>query len=99
MSRVEGKTKATGPFQAEQERDSLGELIEFDSDSPHRCAGIGIYIIEGGKTVKATRCTHINEGISASFLEGLVNGLFESGIYKRNDRQDKVSTGLTLGQS
>ncbi len=68
MRRVEGETTATGPFQVEQERDSLGELIEFDSDSPHRCAGIGIYIIEGDKTVKATRCPHINEGISASFL-------------------------------
>jgi hypothetical protein len=46
MRRVEGETTATEPFQVEQERDSLGELIEFGSDSPHRCAGRGIYTID-----------------------------------------------------
>ena len=46
MIRVEGETTATGPFQVEQERDSLGEIIEFDSDSSHRCTGIGIYTID-----------------------------------------------------
>ncbi len=99
MSRVEGETKAADPFQAEQERGPLGELLEFDSDSSNRCAGIGIHIIEGNKTVKATRCTNINERISTSFLEGPVNGFFEIGISKRNDRQDKVPTGFPLCQT
>ena len=68
MSGVEGEMKAANPFQAEQERGRLGKLVEFDGDSSNRCAGIGIHIIEGNKTVKATRCTDINEGISTSFL-------------------------------
>ena len=99
MVRVGRKTKDAGPFQVGLERGPDDDLIELDSDSSNRCAGIGIHIIEGDKTVKATRCTNINERISTSFLEGLVNGFFEIGIAKRNDRQDKVSTGLPLCQT
>ena len=42
--------------------------LEFDCGTSHRCVGKGIRIIDGDKTVKATRCTNINEGISTSFL-------------------------------
>jgi hypothetical protein len=42
--------------------------LEFDCGTSHRCTGKGIRIIDGDKTVKATRCTNINEGISTSFL-------------------------------
>jgi hypothetical protein len=41
-----GKRNEGGsPFQAEQERGPLGELVEFDCGSFHRCAGKGIHII------------------------------------------------------
>ena len=99
MSRVEGEMKVENPFQGEKERGLTGELCEFDRDTSNRGAGKGIHIIEGDKTVKVTRYTDVNERISTSFFEGFVHGFFEIGISKRNDRQDKMSTGLPLGQT
>ena len=99
MSRVEGETKAADAFQAEHERGPLGKLFKFDSDSSHCCAGKGIHIIEGYKTVKATRCTNINEGISTSYLKGFIHSCFKIGISKRSNCQLKQvgRVGRTFG--
>jgi len=52
------------------ERGPQDDLFKFDSGSSDRCAGKGIHIIDGNKSVKTAHRADINEGISTSFCQG-----------------------------
>ena len=69
LGREEG-AKAADFLQAEDERGPQDDLCKFDSGSSDRCAGKGIHIIDGNKSVKTAHRADINEGISTSFGQG-----------------------------